>query len=195
VKVHPPALAPVASERDPDGDMVPDSLDNCPAQYHPSQRDPDGDGLGDRRDPKCPDLDALNPLAFPDFALMASAWRATAADDLLADLTSDSAVDALDLHVLAQYWLSPCLPEPEPVEIPPMKTSKPRSGRPLCPPCLPDGRPGLAPPSSTSLLSPFCFLPHPLIAATIRLRIQGPEANVCSETNWESYGAECLQSE
>ena len=42
----------------PDGDGVPDALDNCPANPNPAQEDGDGDGLGDACD-ACP-TDAAN---------------------------------------------------------------------------------------------------------------------------------------
>ena len=40
-------------ELDPDGDCVPDSVDNCPADDNPGQADIDGDGVGDACD-NCP---------------------------------------------------------------------------------------------------------------------------------------------
>ena len=43
------------SDRDRDGDRVPDTLDNCPDQYNPDQSDLNHDGVGDRCDKQCID--------------------------------------------------------------------------------------------------------------------------------------------
>jgi hypothetical protein len=47
-----PKAAPTAqlAEDDPDGDGVPDDLDNCPEFWNPRQEDIDGDGLGEACD-------------------------------------------------------------------------------------------------------------------------------------------------
>ncbi len=101
---------PVVVGADADADGVPDSLDNCPNTFNPSQRDSDGDGRGDACDPDCPDLDGRNPVSFHDFALLASAWRVRGAKAPAGDLNADGVVNALDLEVLARYWLSDCYP-------------------------------------------------------------------------------------
>lgn len=47
-------------ERDSDGDIIPDVVDNCPNKFNPDQHDSDGDGVGDFCDPCyviCDDLD------------------------------------------------------------------------------------------------------------------------------------------
>ena len=43
------------SDRDRDGDRVPDTVDNCPDQYNPDQSDLNHDGVGDRCDKQCID--------------------------------------------------------------------------------------------------------------------------------------------
>ena len=101
---------PVNVEPDADGDGVPDSLDNCPGIFNPSQRDSDGDGIGDVCDSKCPDLDGCSPISFRDFAIFASAWRVPDSGPRAGDLNADGIVNARDLQVLAQYWLSSCYP-------------------------------------------------------------------------------------
>jgi DMSO/TMAO reductase YedYZ molybdopterin-dependent catalytic subunit len=97
-------------EADQDGDGVPDLRDNCPNAFNPSQRDSDGDGRGDGCDEDCPDLDGHNPVSFRDFAILASVWRGQDAGMSAADRNADGTVNALDLHLLAQYWLSNCYP-------------------------------------------------------------------------------------
>jgi DMSO/TMAO reductase YedYZ molybdopterin-dependent catalytic subunit len=99
---------PVFVGPDADGDGVPDVRDNCPNTFNPSQQDSDGDGLGDVCDSDCPDLDGRNPVSFHDFALLASAWRVPDPGTPLGDLNADGVVNALDLQLLAQYWLSEC---------------------------------------------------------------------------------------
>lgn len=103
-------VVPVNVEPDADGDGVPDSQDNCPSIFNPSQRDSDGDGIGDVCDNDCPDLDGRNPISFRDFAILASAWRVPDVNAPADDLNADGVVNARDLQVLAQYWLSTCYP-------------------------------------------------------------------------------------
>jgi hypothetical protein len=101
---------PVHVEPDTDGDGAPDSQDNCPNTFNPSQRDSDRDGIGDACDSGCPDLDGRSTVSFRDFALFASAWRAHDSETPAGDLNADGVVNALDLEMLAQYWLSDCHP-------------------------------------------------------------------------------------
>ncbi len=96
---------------DTDGDGVPDLRDNCPNTFNPSQRDSDGDGIGDACDGGCPDLDGRNPVPFRDFAMLASTWRGPHPGRPAGDLNGDGLVNALDLQVLARYWLSDCYPQ------------------------------------------------------------------------------------
>jgi DMSO/TMAO reductase YedYZ molybdopterin-dependent catalytic subunit len=103
-------VMPVRVEPDTDGDGVPDSQDNCPNTFNPSQRDSDGDGTGDACDTGCPDLDGRSAVSFRDFALFASAWRAHDRETPPGDWNADGVINALDLQVLAQYWLSDCHP-------------------------------------------------------------------------------------
>jgi len=91
---------------DTDADAVPDSRDNCPNAFNPSQRDSDGDGIGDVCDTDSTDLNSRNPLSFREFALFASAWRVADRGTPAGDLNADGVVNALDLQVLARYWLS-----------------------------------------------------------------------------------------
>jgi DMSO/TMAO reductase YedYZ molybdopterin-dependent catalytic subunit len=112
-------------EADQDGDGIPDSRDNCPAFFNPSQRDSDGDGRGDGCDEDCPDLDGHNPVSFHDFAILASLWRGQGVGMSAADRNADGMVNALDLHLLAQYWLSNCHP--------PGPDKEPETGAPLAP--------------------------------------------------------------
>ncbi len=95
-------------EADRDGDGIPDSQDNCPDVFNPSQEDSDGDGIGDACDAGCPDLDGRNPVSFRDFALFASTWGVHDGSTPAGDLNGDGVVDALDLQLFAQYWLSDC---------------------------------------------------------------------------------------
>jgi len=99
-------VTPVNVEPDTDGDGVPDSQDNCPGIFNPSQRDSDGDGIGDVCDIDSPDLEGRNPISFRDFALFASAWHVPDSGPRAGDLNADGVVNALDLQVLAQDWLS-----------------------------------------------------------------------------------------
>jgi DMSO/TMAO reductase YedYZ molybdopterin-dependent catalytic subunit len=96
---------------DMDADGVPDLRDNCPNTFNPSQRDSDGDGIGDVCDSGCPDLDGRNPVSFRDFAILASTWHARDGNAPAGDLNTDGVVNALDLQVLARYWLSTCYPQ------------------------------------------------------------------------------------
>ncbi|MHC4616697.1 MAG: rhodanese-like domain-containing protein [Planctomycetota bacterium] len=95
---------------DSDGDRVNDDLDNCPATYNPSQTDSDGDGRGNTCDPNCPNLDGLNPVGFVDFSVLAQNWQEKG-PALEGDLNTDGTVDAIDLAILGDYWLSECYEE------------------------------------------------------------------------------------
>jgi DMSO/TMAO reductase YedYZ molybdopterin-dependent catalytic subunit len=70
----------------------------------------DGNGIGDACDNNCPDLDGRNPISFRDFAILASAWRVRDSGTPAGDLNGDGTVNALDLQILARYWLSTCCP-------------------------------------------------------------------------------------
>lgn len=98
-------ITTVTAETDADGDGIPDSQDNCPTVFNPSQRDSDGDAC----DADCPNLDGLVPVSFRDFAILASAWQMPDLNSP-ADLNADGVVDALDLAILARYWLTGCDP-------------------------------------------------------------------------------------
>lgn len=98
---------------DVDDDGINDDLDNCPNAYNPSQIDSDWDNVGNACDKDCPNLDALNPVAFPDFSIFAHAWQQSG-PDLFADLNQDGIVDINDLAILASYWLSECYEEQNP---------------------------------------------------------------------------------
>jgi DMSO/TMAO reductase YedYZ molybdopterin-dependent catalytic subunit len=102
---------PVLVGPDADGDGVPDVRDNCPKTFNPSQRDSDGDGVGDVCDSDCPDLDGRNSISFRDFAILAATWRVPDPGTPLGDLNADGIVNALDLQLLARYWLSDCHPQ------------------------------------------------------------------------------------
>ncbi|MHC4622375.1 MAG: rhodanese-like domain-containing protein [Planctomycetota bacterium] len=95
---------------DYDGDGVNDDLDNCPEAYNPSQADSDDDGTGNACDPNCPNLDGLNPVGFIDFSVLAQNWKQIG-PDLEGDLNTDGTVDATDLAILSDYWLSECYEE------------------------------------------------------------------------------------
>jgi rhodanese-related sulfurtransferase len=95
---------------DTDGDGFNDDLDNCPNDYNPSQADSDGDGIGNACDLDCPNLDALNPVNFLDFAILADDWLLTG-PGLPGDLDISGRVDANDVRIFADYWLSGCYEE------------------------------------------------------------------------------------
>jgi DMSO/TMAO reductase YedYZ molybdopterin-dependent catalytic subunit len=95
---------------DDDVDGVADSIDNCPNDYNPSQTDSDGDGTGNACDADCPNLDGLNPVAFVDFSILADSWLLTGTS-LPGDLNMSESVDANDLAIMADYWLSQCYEE------------------------------------------------------------------------------------
>jgi rhodanese-related sulfurtransferase len=92
---------------DSDGDGVNDDLDICPDTYNPSQSDSDGDGTGNVCDPDCPNLDGLNPVSLMDFSILVDNWHLTGAA-INGDLNADGTVDAMDLAILGDYWLSQC---------------------------------------------------------------------------------------
>jgi hypothetical protein len=52
------------TQKDTDGDGVPDAVDNCPLVFNPSQLDtfpPGGNGVGDCCDPTTPGYPACSP--------------------------------------------------------------------------------------------------------------------------------------
>jgi len=98
---------PVTVDYDDDGDEVANAVDNCPDVNNPSQYDSDADGMGNACDSDCPNLDALNPVNMVDLAILARYWRFSG-PAVPADLNADTAVDANDLQLLTEYWLSPC---------------------------------------------------------------------------------------
>jgi DMSO/TMAO reductase YedYZ molybdopterin-dependent catalytic subunit len=95
---------------DNDSDGIPDSKDNCPGVYNPTQADSDGDGTGNACDGDCPNLDGLNPVNFTDFAKLAANWLLTW-PGLAGDLNENGVVDANDVEIFADYWLSECYEE------------------------------------------------------------------------------------
>jgi len=95
---------------DSDSDGVNDDLDNCPDDYNPSQADSDADGTGNACDLDCPNLDGLNPVNFMDFSILAENWLRTG-PGLAGDLDMNEVVNANDLRILADYWLSSCYEE------------------------------------------------------------------------------------
>jgi hypothetical protein len=95
---------------DADGDVINDDLDNCPEIYNPSQADSDNDGTGNVCDPNCPNLDGLNPVGLVDFAILMSNWQLSG-PAVEGDLNADGTVDANDLAILGDYWLSECYEE------------------------------------------------------------------------------------
>jgi len=97
-------------EDDNDVDGIPYLIDNCPDIYNPSQSDSDGDGTGNACDEDCPNLDGFNPVDFTDFAVFANGWYQTG-PALAADLNMDEIVDANDLSIFVDYWLSECYEE------------------------------------------------------------------------------------
>ena len=103
-------LVAVDVDYDDDVDGVADSIDNCPNDYNPSQTDSDGDGTGNACDADCPNLDGLNPVAFVDFSILAYSWLLTG-PNLPGDLDMSESVDANDLAIMTDYWLSQCYEE------------------------------------------------------------------------------------
>lgn len=92
---------------DADSDTVADCVDNCPNHYNPSQTDSDGDGIGNACDQDCPNLDALNPVGFVDYSILATDWWSTG-PGLPGDLDDNNQVDPNDLAIFTAYWLSTC---------------------------------------------------------------------------------------
>jgi hypothetical protein len=97
----------VTVDTDEDADGIADSIDNCPYVYNPSQQDSDGDLTGNACDDDCPNLDGVNPVNFRDYSIFAGNWQLTGAS-LAGDLNTDLIVDANDLAILTDYWLSDC---------------------------------------------------------------------------------------
>jgi sulfite oxidase len=97
----------VTVDYDDDADGVANMADNCPNTYNPSQTDSDGDGIGNACDADCPNLDGLNPIHFVDFSILADNWLQTGTG-LAGDLDMSERVDANDVAILADYWLSHC---------------------------------------------------------------------------------------
>jgi DMSO/TMAO reductase YedYZ molybdopterin-dependent catalytic subunit len=98
---------PVTADYDSDGDGTANAVDNCADIYNPSQVDSDGDGTGNACDDDCPYLDGGDPVDFSDFSLLASNWQLTG-PALEGDLNHDGGVDANDLAIFTDYWLSRC---------------------------------------------------------------------------------------
>lgn len=98
---------PVTVDYDDDSDGVANSIDNCPNDYNPSQADSDNDGTGNACDADCPNLDGLNPVNFVDFSILAYNWLLVDVN-LVGDLNTDEIVDANDLSIFTDYWLSHC---------------------------------------------------------------------------------------
>ncbi|MHC4742482.1 MAG: molybdopterin-dependent oxidoreductase [Planctomycetota bacterium] len=98
---------PFDVDYDDDTDEVANAIDNCPALFNPAQTDSDADGLGNACDPKCPNLDQLNPVSIADLALLAQNWGLTE-PNTIGDLNADNLVDANDLQILTLHWLADC---------------------------------------------------------------------------------------
>ncbi|MHC4617745.1 MAG: molybdopterin-dependent oxidoreductase [Planctomycetota bacterium] len=98
---------PVTVDYDDDNDGVANSMDNCPGTYNPLQADSDGDGTGNACDTDCPNLDGANPVNFVDFSVFADNWKEIG-PGLEGDLDQNEVVDANDLAVFKDYWLSNC---------------------------------------------------------------------------------------
>ncbi len=92
---------------DSDEDGINDDLDNCPGVPNPLQSDADSDGTGNICDLDCPDLDALDIVAFGDMAVLASNWS-TEGRALEGDFNLDGRVDLEDIRIMAEYWLASC---------------------------------------------------------------------------------------
>jgi subtilisin family serine protease len=56
---------------------------------------------------KAANLDAINPIDFKDFAVLAAKWL-DSPPNLAADTNQDQAINPLDLAAIAQYWLDSC---------------------------------------------------------------------------------------
>jgi len=98
---------PVIVGEDDDTDGIPNLTDNCAVVYNPSQTDSDGDGIGNVCDADCPYLDGLDPVNFPDFAILGNNWGLTG-PGIEGDLNTDYVIDTNDLAIFADYWLSDC---------------------------------------------------------------------------------------
>jgi len=103
-------IVTVNVDYDNDADGIANSIDNCPDVYNPSQTDSDGDGTVNACDEDCPNLDGLNPVALVDFSIFAQSWLLTG-PNLPGDLDMSKSVDANDLTIMADYWLSQCYEE------------------------------------------------------------------------------------
>ncbi|MHC4866773.1 MAG: molybdopterin-dependent oxidoreductase [Planctomycetota bacterium] len=99
--------ANVVVDYDDDGDGIPNSMDNCVDVNNPSQIDSDADGVGNVCDDDCPDLDGQDPVDFLDFSILVGHWKASGSM-IPGDLNADGFVDANDLSIFSDYWLSGC---------------------------------------------------------------------------------------
>ncbi len=89
-----------ATAQDADGDLVPDSLDNCTLVANADQRDTDTDGIGNVCDA---DLNQDCTINFVDISLFGSVFLGSDPD---ADFNGDGAVNFVDYVVLTSSFLS-----------------------------------------------------------------------------------------
>ena len=93
-------FVPVLVEYDSDADGIANPVDLCPDVFNPVQPD---------RDRPSPDA-----VSFLDFATFASSWRVQRSVPIIGDLNADGSVNPLDLHLLADLWLTACPAESSP---------------------------------------------------------------------------------
>jgi hypothetical protein len=89
-------------EPDGDGDGVPDSADNCSADFNPDQRDTNGDKFGNICDPDFNGNDVVDPA---DFSLLKSRFGQPGFPDQ--DLNGNGVVDPFDFSLLKSKFGQP----------------------------------------------------------------------------------------